>query len=149
MATKFINLAIILHGYSNNYVCSNTIWISAQSSIRKRISLISLIHINPICVLIGIETWPSNSVVNNEVIPAQMNYIYNITKRLNGDGYESVMIVVSKRIQSVPLLDLQTSCRLSYMGEVTFSEMQRSVSQSFLQATCLRSILIRTIKQLI
>ena len=56
-----------------------------------------------IIILIGSETWLSNNVTDNEIIPNEFN---NIIYR---KGYGEVMIAVSKDILSSPVPELITS----------------------------------------
>ena len=82
------------------------------------------------------------STVDSEVIPTQMNYTIIISKRPNGwiwKWFQKEHNQFSSRSPSI---------MWSLMGEVKILEMQRSVSWRFLQATCLWSIVTRTIKQL-
>ena len=93
------------------YVC----WINMNfwSVLNKKAEFLNLIDLYQPHVITGTETWVSNFIVDNEVIPAKMNY--TIFQKDWIDGYGGAMIAVSERIQSVPLPDLQTSCKVLWV----------------------------------
>ena len=63
---------------------------------------------------VGTETWLSQSITNNKIIPDNMNY-YTIYLKDKEDGHGGVMIAVSKCIPSFHLPNLDTSCEILWV----------------------------------
>ena len=64
-------------------------------------------------IIVGTETWLSDSIKNSEIIPDNMNF--TIYRRDREDSYGGVVIAISKCIPSVRLQDLQTSCEILWV----------------------------------
>ena len=60
-------------------------------------------------IIIGTETWLSNDIADNEIIPSKFNY--TIYRKDRDSGYGGVMIAVSKDILSSPV---PTSCEMTW-----------------------------------
>ena len=79
----------------------------------KRAEFIHLIDSLKPDIIVGTETWLSDSIKNSEIIPDNMNF--TIYRRDREDSYGGVMIAISKCIPSVRLQDLQTSCEILWV----------------------------------
>ena len=82
--------------------------INFRSIINKRAEFLHFIQQNKPDIVIGSETWLTNDVLDNKIIPNEFQYSINRINR-NG-GYGGVMIAVSKSILSMSVPELTTSC---------------------------------------
>ena len=81
--------------------------INFRSIMNKRAEFIHLIDSLKPDIIVGTETWLSDSIKNSEIIPDNMNF--TIYRRDREDSYGGVMIAISKCIPSVRLQDLATN----------------------------------------
>ena len=79
----------------------------------KRAEFIHLIDSLKPDIIVGTETWLSDSIKNSKIIPDNMNF--TIYRRDREDSYGGVMIAISICIPSVRLQDLQTSCEILWV----------------------------------
>ena len=87
--------------------------INFRSIMNKRAEFIHLIDSLKPDIIVGTETWLSDSIKNSKIIPDNMNF--TIYRRDREDSYGGVMIAISKCIPSVHLQDLQTSCEILWV----------------------------------
>jgi len=79
----------------------------------KRAELLELIDSNKPHIIFGTETWLSQSIHNNEIIPDDLNY--SIYRKDREDSHGGVMIAVLKSIPSLHLPNLNTLCEILWV----------------------------------
>ena len=82
----------------------------------KRAEFLQVIDSKKLHVIVSTETWLSQSITNNEIIPDNMNY--TIYRKDREDGHGGVMITVSKCIPSIHLPNLHTSLKFYRLNSV-------------------------------
>jgi len=80
----------------------------------KRAELLELIDSDKPHITFGTETWLSQSIFNNEIIPDYVNY--SIYCKDREDSHGGVMIVVQKSIPSLHLPNLDTLCETLWIN---------------------------------
>ena len=84
--------------------------INFQSVLHKKAELLDLIFTHKPHIIIGTETWLSNNIHDNEVIPEYCNYV--IYRNDRSDGYGGILIAISKQFTSSKIAMLQTNCEI-------------------------------------
>ena len=86
--------------------------INFRSIINKKAEFLYFLQERKPRIIIGTETWLSNDIADNEIIPSEFNY--TIYRKDRDSGYGGVMIAVSKDILSSPVPELVTSCEMTW-----------------------------------
>ena len=73
--------------------------VNFRSVLNKRADLIYLIYYIHPDSIIGIETWLTANITDNEIIPPELNYTIYCNDRK--DGYGGVLIPISKKFTSL------------------------------------------------
>ena len=86
--------------------------INFRSIINKKAEFLYFLQESKPRIIIGTETWLSNDIADNEIIPSKFSY--TIYRKDRDSGYGGVMIAVSKDILSSPVPELVTSCEMTW-----------------------------------
>ena len=82
--------------------------INFRSIVNKKAEFLHFIQQSKPDLIIGTETWLTDDILNNEIIPNEFQY--SIYRNDRNGGYGGVMIAVSKNIVSMTVPELISSC---------------------------------------
>ena len=88
--------------------------INFRSIINKKADFLYFLQESKPRIIIGTETWLSNDIADNEIIPIASEFNYTIYRKDHNSGNGGVMIAVSKDILSSPVPELVTSCEMMW-----------------------------------
>ena len=81
-------------------------------NINKKAEILYFLQESEPRIIIGTETWLSNDIADNEIIPSEFDY--TIYRKDRDSGYGGVMIAVSKEILSSIVPELVISCEMTW-----------------------------------
>jgi len=84
--------------------------INFRSILNKKAELLHFIQRYKPDLITGTETWLTNDVLDNETIPNEFQC--SIYRNDQSGGYDGVMIAVSKKILSMAVPEMTSSCEI-------------------------------------